>query len=107
AGRELEVDAILEGTIQRANNQWRLNFNLIRTQDGISLWSDTRDINPSDLFDMQDRVAQEVAKGLRLKLRTQEHQTPGPIKPEALDYYWKAKPHTWAQNDADNLAAIE
>ena len=107
AGRELEVDAILEGTIQRANNQWRLNFNLIRTSDGISLWSDTRDINPSDLFDMQDRVAQEVAKGLRLKLRKQEHQTAGPIKPEALDYYWKATPHTWAQNDADNLAAIE
>lgn len=107
AGKELNVDAILEGTMQRANNQWRINFNLLRTQDGISLWSQTYDIDPSDVFGMEDRVSQQVAKGLSLKLRAQTLGTTRPIKPEALEYYWKAKPHAWQQNNADNLATID
>src|SRR5215471_6528949 len=68
AARELGVDSVLEGSFQRAGDRLRVSVNLLRTRDGASLWTDTFDLRMSDIFTIQDTVAQQVASRLRLQL---------------------------------------
>jgi serine/threonine-protein kinase len=90
AARQLGVDSVLDGTVQRSGNRLRVNVNLLRVRDGVSLWSDTFNVSSSDVFAVQDEIAQKVVSGLRLKLDTAEvarlakHYT---TNPEAFDSY--------------------
>jgi serine/threonine protein kinase/tetratricopeptide (TPR) repeat protein len=68
AAKQLGVDSVLEGSFQRANDRLRVSVNLLRCNDGASLWSDSFDIQMADIFTVQDTVAQKVASGLRLQL---------------------------------------
>ena len=68
AARQLEVDSVLEGSLQHEADRLRVSFNLLRTQDGASLWTDSFDIKMADIFSVQDTVAQQVAGRLRLQL---------------------------------------
>ena len=68
AAKQLGVDSVLEGSLQRANDRLRVSVNLLRTRDGASLWSDSFDIVMADIFTVQDTVAQHVASRLRLQL---------------------------------------
>lgn len=92
AARELGVDAVLEGTLQRAGDRLRVSVNLLRTSDGKSLWADRFDMSSSDAFAIQDKVAQQVAASLQLRLDPahREHfatrYTPNAI---AYEYYLK------------------
>ena len=74
AGKELGVDAVLEGTIQRSGDTIRVTTRLMRVRDGSSIWADKLDQPWSDLFDMQDRLAGEVASALALRLSTEDRQ---------------------------------
>jgi DNA-binding winged helix-turn-helix (wHTH) protein/TolB-like protein len=56
AGREQKVDAVIEGTVQSLSNRLRVSLNLVRTNDGASLWADTLDISTDNLFTAQDKV---------------------------------------------------
>jgi eukaryotic-like serine/threonine-protein kinase len=68
AAKQLGVDSVLEGSLQRADDRLRVNLNLLRCSDGTSLWSDSFDIRMADIFTVQDTVAQQVASRLRLQL---------------------------------------
>lgn len=107
AAKELKVDSVLEGTIQHASDHLRINFNLLRTQDGASLWSQTFDLNPKDPFKMQDEVSQQVATRLRLRLRPRGIGSAHKVNSESYDYYLRAKFHSGRQSPKDNETAIE
>src|SRR5581483_1327863 len=66
--KELGVDSVLEGSFQRAGERLRVSVNLWRTSDGQSLWSDQYDLQTTDIFSIEDTVAQQVASHLRLQL---------------------------------------
>jgi serine/threonine-protein kinase len=68
AARQLNADAVLEGSVQRADDRLRVSVNLLRTGDGASLWSDNFDMRMADIFTIQDTVAQQVASRLHLQL---------------------------------------
>ena len=68
AARQLNTDAVLEGSVQRAEDRLRVSVNLLRTSDGLSLWTDNFDMRMTDIFTIQDTVAQQVASRLRLQL---------------------------------------
>jgi eukaryotic-like serine/threonine-protein kinase len=68
AAKQLGVDSVLEGSLQRADDRLRVSVNLLRCRDGASLWSDSFDIQMADIFTVQDTVAQQVASRLRLQL---------------------------------------
>ncbi|MGI8813633.1 MAG: winged helix-turn-helix domain-containing protein [Pyrinomonadaceae bacterium] len=93
AARELGVDAVLEGTVQRAGDRLRVSVNLLRTSDGRSLWADNFDMSSEDAFAIQDNVAQQVARSLQLRLDPAQRErfvtryTPNAI---AYEYYLKA-----------------
>jgi TolB-like protein len=66
--KELEVDAILEGTVRRVADRIRINVHLINGQDGFQLWSDRFDGELREVFAVQDRVTEYVAEALKARL---------------------------------------
>ena len=68
AARELSVDAVVEGTVQRQGSQVRVNVNLISARSGASIWSGTIDVDAASTFEIQDRLSREIAARLRLSL---------------------------------------
>jgi DNA-binding winged helix-turn-helix (wHTH) protein/TolB-like protein len=92
AARELKVDAILDGTLQVAGNRVRVNLNLLETSSGASLWTHAFDLAMSEIFEIEDEVAQQVARQLRLHLdgiqraNVAAHST---RNPEAYEHYLK------------------
>ncbi|HKR36922.1 MAG TPA: winged helix-turn-helix domain-containing protein [Steroidobacteraceae bacterium] len=74
AGRELGVDAVLEGSIQRSGDVLRVTTRLLRVSDGSSIWADKVDQPWTTLFDMQDKLAEQVAAALALRLSNEERR---------------------------------
>jgi TolB-like protein/DNA-binding winged helix-turn-helix (wHTH) protein/Flp pilus assembly protein TadD len=70
AGRALQVDSILEGNIQRADDRLRVSLRLLRVRDGASLWSDSYDTKFTDVFRVQDTVSERVVEALAVQLST-------------------------------------
>jgi DNA-binding winged helix-turn-helix (wHTH) protein/TolB-like protein/Flp pilus assembly protein TadD len=68
SGRELSVDAVLEGKIQRAGQRVRVTAQLVRVDDGATLWADTLDEPYTDLFRVQDALSARLERALALKL---------------------------------------
>ncbi len=74
AGRELGVDAVLEGNLQRDGDFVRATVRLLRMPDGVSLWSGQFDERYQDLFTLEDSIAGQVATGLVLDLIASERE---------------------------------
>jgi DNA-binding winged helix-turn-helix (wHTH) protein/TolB-like protein/Tfp pilus assembly protein PilF len=72
AGRELGVDLVLDGNIQRDGDRVRVTVQLHRLKDGASLWSGKFDQASGDLFALEDSIAGQVADGLLLNLTVGE-----------------------------------
>ena len=92
AARQLNADAMLEGNVQRADDRLRVSVNLLHTSDGASLWADNFDMRMTDIFTVQDTVAQQVAARLQLRLdpsqqaRLVKRSTSNPV---AYEFYLK------------------
>lgn len=74
AGRELRVDAVLEGSIQLLQGQLRVTVQLVWTSDGRSLWGDRFDERLDGIFDAQDTIARRVAGALSAHLSSRERE---------------------------------
>jgi TolB-like protein/Tfp pilus assembly protein PilF len=66
--RKLNVTHILEGGVRKAGNKVRVTAQLIKAADGYQLWSGTYDRTLDDIFVVQDDIAGEVVKALKLTL---------------------------------------
>ncbi len=73
--KTLQVDAVLEGTFQRAENRLRVNVRLLRVADGTQIWAGTFDETETDIFKLQDSLSEQVAKSLRRNLTADERET--------------------------------
>jgi serine/threonine-protein kinase len=69
AGRELRVDAVVEGTVQRSGNRVRVNVHLVRVDEEGAAWSDTFEEEMTSLFAVQDAAAAQIARALDVTLR--------------------------------------
>ncbi len=67
-GEELSVDYVLEGSVRRENDQFRVTGQLIDVQDQTHLWAETYDGNLSKVFAIQSEIAARIASSLKLKL---------------------------------------
>jgi DNA-binding winged helix-turn-helix (wHTH) protein/TolB-like protein/Flp pilus assembly protein TadD len=67
-GRDLQVDSVLEGSIQTAGDRLRTTVRLLRVSDGSTLWAGTFDERLPDIFSVQDSISQRVAGALELEL---------------------------------------
>ncbi len=72
AGLELGVDAVLDGSVHREGNALRVTARLVRVRDGVALWADQIDQSWTDVFRVQDLIADRVASALALQLTREE-----------------------------------
>ena len=69
--KNLGVDAVIEGTFQKANGKLRVALRLTRTSDGKQIWSEIFDYDETEIFEMQDAIAERAAAALALDLNLQ------------------------------------
>jgi len=67
-GRKLNVRYLLEGSVQAAGSKLRVISSLVDAQTGASVWSQQFDPKLEDVFDVEDQIAQEVARALKMTL---------------------------------------
>jgi len=87
---KLNVATLLEGSVRRAGDQVRITTQLISAADGYHLWSETYDRKLTDVFAVQDEIAQSVVSALKLKLlpgQSPTSKTHRTSKPEAYNQY--------------------
>lgn len=89
AGKQLNVEYILEGSVMRADHKLRINAQLVRVRDDLPVWSGQYDRGLTDVFVIQEEISRGIVNGLRLKLgrgrRRYETST------EAYDLYLRAR----------------
>ena len=90
AGRELGVDAILDGNIQHWGDKIRVNVRLIETANGTALWTGTFDEKLNDIFVVQDTISNKVAAALALQLSVKKRSTENV---EAYRFYLQGRYH--------------
>src|SRR5262245_62147206 len=89
AGKQLEADYIVEGSVQRAGQQLRINAQFIRVRDDFPLWSGKFDRELKDVFAIQDEISRGIVNGLRLKLGRGRRRDE--TSAEAYDLYLRAR----------------
>jgi serine/threonine protein kinase/Tfp pilus assembly protein PilF len=67
-GRELNVDAVLEGSVRKAGHRLRITGQLISVDDGHHLWSERYDREMGDIFAIQDEITLAIVDKLKVKL---------------------------------------
>jgi adenylate cyclase len=107
-GRELGVRYVLEGSVRKADNQVRINAQLIDATTGGHLWSERYDRPLTDIFALQDDITQKIVLALKIKL-TMEEQTRFQRAPtnnlEAYDYYLRGVDYYWRYTKETNMQA--
>jgi serine/threonine protein kinase/TolB-like protein/Tfp pilus assembly protein PilF len=88
--QQLGVANILEGSVQKAADQVRVNVQLVDTQSDLDLWADTYYRKLTDIFGVESEIAKRIAESLQAKLTTREQEALA-VKPtnnpEAYDAY--------------------
>jgi DNA-binding winged helix-turn-helix (wHTH) protein/TolB-like protein/Flp pilus assembly protein TadD len=67
AGRELGVDAVLDGSIQVSDDRIRISSRLVRTSDGTQLWAGQFDENFNHILAVQNSISERVAEALKIR----------------------------------------
>ena len=89
-GRELNVRYVLEGSVQRGGNRFRINVQLVDAQTGHHLWAERFDKSVADLFEVQDEIVSRLANTLTSKLVEVEAQrAERSPHPDAMDMYFQ------------------
>jgi TolB-like protein/Flp pilus assembly protein TadD len=94
--RELEVDAIIEGTVLRAGDRVRITAQLIDAAKEAHLWAESYERDLRDVLTLQSEVAQAVAREVRVKLTPQEQAHIAHVRrvdPVAYEAYLKGRYH--------------
>lgn len=94
--RELNVDGIIEGTVQRSGSQVRITAQLILGQADQHLWANSYERDMRDVFLLEQDVAGDIAQQVRVRLASDNqarHPDQRPINPAALDAYLQGNSH--------------
>ncbi len=103
--RELNVDAIVEGTVLRSGDQVRITAQLIEASTDKHLWSQSYEGELRDTLALQNKVASAIADQIRINLNPQEQATlknAKVVNPEAYESYLKGR-YFWNKRTADGL----
>jgi TolB-like protein/DNA-binding winged helix-turn-helix (wHTH) protein/Tfp pilus assembly protein PilF len=103
--RELNVDAVVEGTVLRSGDQVRITAQLIEASTDRHLWSQSYKGELRDTLALQNRVAGAIADQIRINLTPREQAALKNVKvvnPEAYESYLKGR-YFWNKRTADGL----
>ncbi len=103
----LHVDAIVEGSIMRQDNRFRVTAQLIRGSTDEHFWSETYDRDLRDVLTVQSELAQAIAEKVQVTVTGEEHQrltAARPVAPEVYESYLKG---LYAEGKSNSRADVE
>ncbi|HEX8797619.1 MAG TPA: winged helix-turn-helix domain-containing protein, partial [Terriglobales bacterium] len=109
-GRDLQVDAVVEGTIARGENRVRVTAQLVEAGSDHHLWARTYERDLKDVLSLQDEIAQDITEQIRVKLSPKERsllvqvQT---VDPEAHDAYLRGRYWAYKETSEGGWKALE
>ena len=108
--RELNVDAVVEGTVLRSGGRVRITAQLIEARADTHLWSETYDGDLRDTLTLQNKVARAIAEQIRISLNAQEQATLARgrvVEPQAHEAYLMGRYFWNKRTGADLEKALE
>ena len=102
-GRKLRVGTVLEGSVRKAGNRLRVTAQLVNVADGSNLWSERYDRQLEDVFAIQDEIAGNIVRALRVVLSPEEKRAIEKAAPtenvQAYEYYLRGRQffHQWSR----------
>jgi serine/threonine-protein kinase len=108
--KQLGVTNIIEGSVQKAGDQVRVNVQLINALTDAHLWADTYDRKLTDIFAVESEIAKTIAETLQARLTGSEKSSIAKtlaVKPEAYELYLKGKFFAEKRTDADLRKSID
>ena len=104
-GRELGVDSILEGTVQKAGERVRVTVQLVNVQDRNPRWAKSFDENITDIFALQDTISEQVAETMMVKLSGEEQRQLRKRETENVEAYqeYLRGRYFWNKRDEEGL----
>lgn len=103
--RQLDVETLLLGTVQRSGDRLRVSARLVDAATGYNVWSDRFDRSAEDVFALQDDIARSIASGLQLTLAPGVRDSlvrAGTDDPEAHRLYLQGM-YAWNRRGTTNL----
>jgi TolB-like protein/DNA-binding winged helix-turn-helix (wHTH) protein len=104
-GRELEVDAVVEGSVLRSGDRVRITAQLIRTATDRHIWAEAYDGDLKDVLSLQARVAEAITNQVKLNLSAEESgrlRSARTVNPEAFDLYLRGR-YAWNQRNVEGF----
>ena len=101
--RELNVDAVIEGTVQRSGNRVQVTAQLIRGQTDAPVWAKIYERDSRDVLVMQSELTQAIVSEIKVHLTPQERQhlaSARPINPDAYNAFLLGDYHSSKRNRA-------
>lgn len=108
-GRQLKVDTVLEGSVQRIGDRIRVTAQLIDAGNGYHFWSERFDRQLTDVFAIQDEITLAIVRQLKVELVDKERSAALGRKQESIEsynLYLKGRFH-WAKRPQGIVKAIE
>jgi TolB-like protein/DNA-binding winged helix-turn-helix (wHTH) protein len=103
-GRDLQVDAVVEGTVVRSDGRVRITAQLIEAGSDHHLWAKSYERDLKEVLVLQDEIAQDIAEQIRVKLAPKDRSLLKQIHtvdPEALDAYLRGR-YWWRKSTAED-----
>jgi TolB-like protein len=92
--RDLNVDAVVEGTVARSGGHLRVTANLVQASPERHLWAESYESDVGDILALQGKLAQSIATAVQVKLTPEEQKRIAgahPVDPEAYQAYLKGE----------------
>jgi TolB-like protein/DNA-binding winged helix-turn-helix (wHTH) protein len=109
-GRDLSVQYVLENSLRESGDHLRLTAQLIQVKDQTHLWSQDYNYAAKDALNVEDEVANAVAREIRVRLTSQQQEDLArshPVNPEAFDTYLQGYYHWQLNTDKDTDIAAK
>jgi serine/threonine protein kinase/Tfp pilus assembly protein PilF len=106
-GRKLRVTTVLEGSVRKAGNKLRVTAQLVNVANGYHLWSERYDRQLEDVFAIQDEIAENIVRALRVVLSEDEKRAIEKVPTanvEAYEYYLRGRQffHQWRRRGVEH-----
>jgi TolB-like protein len=100
-GRELGVDAIIEGSVRRVGGRVRVTAQLIHAASDTHLWAQDFDHDFADVLKLQSEIADAIVREIKVQVTPEESRrltAAPPVNPAAYDAYILGRYHLWQNN---------
>jgi len=109
-GKELQTTHLLEGSLRRSGNRVRITVQLIDTNTGFHVWSESYDKDANDVLEVQEDIARKVADNLELRITAETDSRFAGRRSKssvAYDLYVLGRSHSARQDAESVIRAIE